>query len=982
MSDAATARAFRVVVHRRLLKKIGPKMKTLKLDTLELDKVRFVARLLALWMVLAVVSTASAQTLDDLVLDGAEFGDATELPTTEQPTTEQPTTDMSDRANSLAPPMTKPSFGSAFGGKNLQSSPFGGSLNNLFGPTEPVVTVSTIPESAKLGEIVTVSVRVQVPNGSHTYPINDEAASTTITLSVPPSLETIDDRFVADRAPESKRTAALGVVEQYEGEVTWTKRFRVVGSETTNATVEGQIDYQVCDELCKPYRETFAVDLQITADAVDLSGGYAVRPMRGDSSDPVQFQFELIPPAPAVGEEVILAITMLPDAHWHAGAVGDDGSSGSATVIKLDELVGLEPADDRFFASVEPNVVTVAGFTQQQHETPVTWQRRFVATGDQSVSLTGNVTYQLCKSDEICLPRNKVPFALGASQATDVLAAAAPVTSSFVDREIFAAATQAGETVDMPLWQWFGFAFLGGLILNVMPCVLPVLAIKVMGFVQQAGESRGRILALNLVYSAGVIIVFAVLGILSVSINLGFGEQFQSVPFTVAMCTVVVIAALSLLGVFEIPIPGFLGNAGADHKEGLTGAFLTGVMATVLATPCTGPFIGPLVAGLASQPVWLAFGVWLMLGVGMASPYLVAGFYPRVIEFLPRPGMWMVYFKQISGFVLLGAVVFLMTGIPKDLRLLFLMAMVGVSFGCWIIGTFRPTPRLNSRLAIYGTAFLIAGGVSATAYKLAQPSENELPWQPFASDTLEELIDNGQPVLVDFTADWCLICKQNELTALNTGATREFVEKNNVTTLYADYTAQSPEIKAWLQKFGQSGVPLTVVYPRGGGEPVKLSGPYTQSTLLGHLEDAVGAEANVQIAKEESHELPWQPFESELLQQTIEAGQPVLVDFTADWCLICKQNEHGALNTESTNQFVRRNNVTTLYADYTDESPEIKAWLERFGQSGVPLTVVYPLGGGEPVKLSGPYSQEELLEVLEAAVSDKIANSPGASSRN
>lgn len=792
-----------------------------------------------------VVGSAFAQDLGGNLFDGPEFGGSDAKSDSAAAASEEGAKSIKPPGGATpAFPLTQPK--SPFGGGLFDGPSFGESVLQGSGlvAAEPGVKVTVSPESARLGEIVTVSVRVDMQPGAYTYPITDESSSTLIVLAVPPGLEAVDDRFSADREPAIKDMPGLGAVAHYKNNVTWSKRFRVVSIDAPTAELEGKIDYQVCKDLCVPKKERFSVALELNDSGFDAAAGYVVRPFRFDKPDPVQFQFEMIPPQPIVGEEVTLAITMMPDAGWHGLALdGGESHEGPASTIEIDRTEGLRPIDDRFIPSEKPVTKSVGEIVQSQHAGQVTWQKRFVATGKNQALLAGVVKYRVCQDDEVCLPSHAVEFSLGDGQRNELLAAAAPVAQSFVDDSVFASNSQASATdSSRPVWSWLGAAFLGGLILNVMPCVLPVLAIKIMSFVQQAGESRGRILALNLAYSGGVLFVFAILATLSVTIGLGFGEQFQNVPFTIAICTVVVVSALSLLGVFEIPIPGFLGNAGATHQEGLTGAYMTGVMATVLATPCTGPFIGPLIAWVSSQPVWVNYSVWLMMGVGMASPYLLAGIFPRVIEYLPRPGMWMVHFKQISGFILLGAVVFLMTGIPSDVRLHFLMAMVGVAFGCWIIGAFRPHEQLMKRLPVYGTAAVLAGGVSFGAYWLAQPSDYELPWQPFSSSKLQALVDQGEPVLVDFTADWCLICKQNERTALNVKSTYEIVKAEGVTTLYADFTHESPEIKEWLERFGQSGVPLTIVYPRGGGEPVKLTGPFLSGTIRDVLETATKPE--------------------------------------------------------------------------------------------------------------------------------------------
>ena len=211
-------------------------------------------------------------------------------------------------------------------------------------------------------------------------------------------------------------------------------------------------------------------------------------------------------------------------------------------------------------------------------------------------------------------------------------------------------------------------AFVGGLILNLMPCVLPVISLKILAFVQQAGESRGRVFLLNVWYSLGLLSVFVVLAALAAGVGmatgerLGWGEQFTDVRFKITMTALVFVMALSFLGVWEIPIPGFVGTGRAGKlqtQEGPSGAFFKGVFTTILATPCSGPFLGPVFGYVLKQPPYMAYCIFGAIGLGMASPYLLIGAFPALIRFLPKPGEWMDTFKQLMGFLLLATVVYL-----------------------------------------------------------------------------------------------------------------------------------------------------------------------------------------------------------------------------------------------------------------------------------------------------------------------------------
>ena len=259
----------------------------------------------------------------------------------------------------------------------------------------------------------------------------------------------------------------------------------------------------------------------------------------------------------------------------------------------------------------------------------------------------------------------------------------------------------------------------------MMPCVLPVIAIKVMSFVQQAGESRGRILALNAVYSVGVVAVFLVLATLAVGISaggdtLGWGGLFQKAEFNLTMACVMFAMGLALLGVFEITIPGVIGSAaGGAHREGLGGAFLTGVFATLLATPCTGPFMGPALAWSVKQPPATTFLIWGMMGLGMAFPYLVFGFFPQAIELLPKPGNWMVRFKQFAGFALMGTVIFFASFLSTKFVIPLLLMMYGIAVGLWMIGNlYSPISPVKQKTAVRIAAAVLSIGMCWFGYSI------------------------------------------------------------------------------------------------------------------------------------------------------------------------------------------------------------------------------------------------------------------------
>ncbi len=437
------------------------------------------------------------------------------------------------------------------------------------------------------------------------------------------------------------------------------------------------------------------------------------------------------------------------------------------------------------------------------------------------------------------------------------------------------------------------YAFLGGLILNIMPCVLPVIGLKIMAFVQQSGESRGKIFAMNLWYSLGLIFVFLVLATVLAVWNVGWGQQFGNELFAITMAVVVFAMGLSFLGVWEIPIPGFVGGGKANElaaKEGPAGAFFKGAITTVLATPCSGPGIAIALGYCTGKPIGFVYLIFTMLGLGMASPYLIIGANPKLIRFLPKPGMWMETFKQIMGFVLMATVIYLLSFIGWVSILPTLTLLLGLAGAFWWIGRTSITAEFQVKLRAWlvGAAFaclmglyafggkMTIGGYEFTGLRnvmqhrldkfvvlnvdefitqqgsqlgvsdplLASPEltqhVEEIHWIPFTEKRLQHLIDENRTVMIDFTADWCLTCKALETTVLNTQDVRDALRENGVVTLLADWTKGDPKISKTLEALaGSKQVPVLAIFPAGRPDDrIVLLGGYTKATVLEKLREA------------------------------------------------------------------------------------------------------------------------------------------------
>lgn len=409
-----------------------------------------------------------------------------------------------------------------------------------------------------------------------------------------------------------------------------------------------------------------------------------------------------------------------------------------------------------------------------------------------------------------------------------------------------------------------GFALLGGFILNFMPCVLPVIGLKVMSFVQQAGSDRFQAFMLNVWYTAGILLVFMVLATMLTFFNFGWGQQSQFASFQIGLAAIVFVMALSFLGVWEIPIPGFVGSskaAQAAEKEGPFAAMIKGIITTVLAVPCSGPALATALAWCTGKPAYLVYLVFLFMGLGMALPYIILGLNPGLVKLIPRPGMWMEQFKQFMGFVLLATVIWLLWTIPIALMLPAVAFLFGLWFACWWIGTTPITASAGKKAFSWVVAIAVGIGVGWFAFEKFIPvlegkldreiakrmqegfkieqSKDHLAWKPYTFESLAELAEEGQTVMVDFTADWCATCKVLENTVLNTQKVREEVEGLGIVPMMADWTKLDDEIAGMLTQLGSQQIPVLAVFPAGkANEPIVLIGGYTQSQLLEVLQEA------------------------------------------------------------------------------------------------------------------------------------------------
>ncbi len=537
--------------------------------------------------------------------------------------------------------------------------------------------------------------------------------------------------------------------------------------------------------------------------------------------------------AVAAGQPFRLGLHLVLAPGWHTYGP-DSGDAGVPAELKLDLPKGAKagaidwPKTQRFVDG---------GVTTYGYEGDVLLPLTVTPAGPLAISAHAN--WLVCK--DICVPEE-------ASFRID-LPAGQPAPS--------AQAALFGEPAPNPepaladavpsLGRLLLLAFLGGLVLNLMPCVFPVLAMKAVSLAN--GVARNEVRTQAALYSTGVVVAFAGLGGVLLAARAlgdaaGWGFQFQSPVFVTAMAWLLFAIGLNLSGVFEFGH----GLVSTGHeltcREGHVGSFFTGLLAVVVATPCTAPFMGVAVAAALSGPSVLALLVFAVMGLGLAAPSLLLAAAPGLAHFAPRPGRWMLLLKQALAFPMYGAAVWLAWVVSQEAGsagvLAVLAGLLLIGFAAWAYGAAHGRVGAGARI---GRAAAIAACLAAvgllTGITSAPPevsaTEAGSGAEPFSAARLAALRAAGRPVFVNMTAAWCVTCLVNERVAIGTAAVREAFHTARVAYLKGDWTRQDPEISAFLRAHGRDGVPLYVYFPADNGPPAVLPQILTQSALLDEI---------------------------------------------------------------------------------------------------------------------------------------------------
>ncbi len=691
------------------------------------------------------------------------------------------------------------------------------------GDARAVLTLLSENASVTAGGRSHVGVHFALDPGWHVYFRNpgEAAVGTELTFRAEGA------RMDVARFPAPKRLVdASGTITTfgYEDEVLFVAAATIADDAAGEVRIEATADFLVCHIECIPGRVTLSRTLPVESVARAADAPTAARFANTRAALPV----------------------MAPDATFalDTRALRPGDTARAAFAVRCSECADLDRVrpDDAFFPDrvVGVSVVPVALRLEGDHAVVELSLRANPDDPRTDQIVSGLLTLPTSSGRRAF----ELSAALPRGRATDARIA---VASPWLAAEATMGPTPAPEA---SLWWMLVLAFLGGLVLNVMPCVLPVLALKVFGLMAIAGDAP-RIRATHaLVYALGIVVTFlalagVVIGLRSVGIAVGWGFQLQDPRFAALLAAVVVVLALGLFDVYSLGVDGTRLANEVSRTGGLPRAFGEGVLAVVLATPCSAPFLGTAVGFALSRESHVIALVFAAVGVGLATPFVLLALIPGASRILPKPGAWMIVLERLLGFVLLGTAVWLVwivgevTGVEGMTRaLLFTLAC---AFATWTIASVRDagtTPRRVVRTS--ALVALVASGVwlARDVPRAVAVPETSRVW---SDEAVRTHLGEGRIVFVDFTAAWCITCKANERLVLGSDAVRARFADANVVTLVGDYTTHDPRIADVLARFGKAGVPLYLVYaPSSPDRPEVLPELLNESLVLRAITRAQG----------------------------------------------------------------------------------------------------------------------------------------------
>jgi thiol:disulfide interchange protein DsbD len=670
------------------------------------------------------------------------------------------------------------------------------------------VEAELVSERAALapGQTLTVALRLKMDRGWHTYWLNpgDSGLPTTLAWTLPSGIAAGPIEWPAPSVLTQGPLTNYG----YEGEVLLLTQITLLPQLQSGSTValNARADWLVCKEICIP-------------EGADLSLALPVAP-----TAPVDARW---------AEPIAKARAALPGqlSGWTIAAVGN-GAKVELTLAPTDSATQIEPGVVHFFPSTEGRIeasgkqaLTRDGSTLKL-TLPVASQRVGAFTRVAGVLAADNGFGGTVSAATIDVP---LTGSIIAGPAAGQTATRAPAFSTPVLLE-------RGNELTLSIA--LGFALLGGVLLNLMPCVFPVLSLKVLGFATH-GDSRRAMRMHGAAFASGVVVSFWLLAAVLLALRaageqLGWGFQLQSPAVVIVLAALFFVLALNLSGVFESS--GLLPSALAtwSARNAYVNDFLSGVLAVVVASPCSAPFMGAALGYALTESVAATFAVFTALGVGMAIPYGLLAFFPAWREKLPKPGPWMLRLRQVLAFPLYATVIWLawVLGAQLDndavMRLAAMLLLLAIALWAWqTTRTGGARGWVVAAIACVAAASAVIWPVLAAAGMSAEPAQKPAlataqgPWQNFAPERIAQLTGIGRPVFVDFTAAWCVTCQVNKRLVLNSDAVQQAFVRADVVLMRADWTRRDPMITKALAALGRSGVPVYVLY-RPGRDPLVL----------------------------------------------------------------------------------------------------------------------------------------------------------------
>jgi len=681
----------------------------------------------------------------------------------------------------------------------------------------PHVRVQLLPGAshARPGETLMVGLRLEHEPGWHTYWKNpgDSGMPTRLAWTLPPGVTAGPILWPTPVRIPVGPLANYG----YEGDTLLLTEIRVPSSWRVGSVLSltARAEWLVCKDICLPGNASLSLEVP-TASSRPLPGDWGSRFDQVRSALPV--------PVPSWGT----AVSVTPD----------------NLVLSLKPPSGAPPFAKLEFFPSEPDIIENAA-PQILEQTADGYRLRLTA----APKFTGEIP-----TLSGILVAEPPPPGAGPLRAIAVsmpypggvpAARAAPASTTLSAADIRAVAAPAA---GLGLLTALAFAFVGGLVLNLMPCVFPVVSIKVLGFVEQAQGNRRDLRLHGLTFAAGILVSFwlvasVLLALRASGLFLGWGYQLQSPPVVAGLAVLFFVLGLNLSGVFEFGSRIQSAAGAVGDRDGLMGAFLGGALATAVATPCTAPFMGAALGFALTQPPAGAMLVFTALALGMGTPYVLLSFFPALAARLPRPGRWMETLRQFLAFPLYLTVVWLVWVLAEQLdttaaaRLLAALVLVAAALWAWtrFAGPDHRAGRLMACAIALAAAFLAWPAGTADP---ARDSTGRGAWAPYSDAALSAARTRG-PVFVDFTAAWCVTCQVNKRMVLDTASIGAAFEKGRVQRLRADWTNRDDSITQALARLGRSGVPVYALYPADGGAPELLPEILTADVVVAAVDRAV-----------------------------------------------------------------------------------------------------------------------------------------------